>query len=81
MKRCKFISLVIILVFACVGLVGCGDCDHNYGNWITKKTATCTTDGEKERTCSECGNIDTAKIESPGHNYVNGVCTECGNHE
>ena len=49
---------------------------HAYAETITKQP-TCTEDGEKTLTC-ECGDTKTAVIPATGHNYVNGVCGECG---
>ena len=39
--------------------------------------ATCTTDGEKKYTCSECGHIYYEVVDATGHNYVDGVCVNC----
>ncbi len=35
---------------------------HSYGAWVTDKEATEFEDGEKHRTCSKCGDIETAVI-------------------
>ena len=58
---------------------------HAYGAWKTTKTATCTTDGVKERTCSVCGDVDRAVLTKLGHNYATAytvdkaaTCTETG---
>ena len=40
--------------------------------------ATCTTDGSVTVTCSDCGEIVSTTTIPAGHNYVNGVCSECG---
>lgn len=42
---------------------------HSYGSWTTTKSATCTTDGSKKRTCSICGSTETATISRTGHNW------------
>lgn len=78
MKRITNLFMALVIVVMCFSLTACGDCDHVYSNWTTTKTATCTEDGQKERTCSECGHIDSQAIEAPGHDYVDGICTECG---
>ncbi|MCD7761015.1 MAG: 5'-nucleotidase C-terminal domain-containing protein, partial [Clostridiales bacterium] len=39
--------------------------------------ATCTENGYIVYTC-ECGDTYTEIIDATGHNYVDGVCTECG---
>lgn len=42
---------------------------HSYGSWTTTKSATCTTDGSKTRSCSICGSTETATISRTGHNW------------
>ena len=51
---------------------------HSYGAWKTTKAATCTTTGTKTHTCTACGKTETQTIAMLGHNYVDGVCTRCG---
>lgn len=41
---------------------------HSYGEWVTTKEATCTEDGEAERTC-DCGDKEVKSISATGHNY------------
>ena len=41
------------------------------------KEATCTEPGEQTRTC-DCGYSETQVIPAIGHDYVNGVCANCG---
>lgn len=81
MKRFTSLVLILVLLVGCMILTGCADCDHSYGNWTTIKAATCTEDGEKERTCSECGHKEKETIKASGHDYVGGICTECGKAE
>ena len=50
---------------------------HSFGEWVVTKEATCTEDGEQTRTCA-CGYSETQVIPATGHNYVNGVCANCG---
>lgn len=60
--------------------VVCGDKvehTHSFGEWTVTKAATCTEPGEQTRTC-ECGYSETQVIPATGHDYVNGVCTNCG---
>ena len=35
---------------------------HSYGEWVTTKEYTAFRNGEKARTCSKCGAVETAKI-------------------
>ena len=51
---------------------------HNYGEWEITKVAGCTEEGAKERYCS-CGDKQTSTIAKTEHNYVEGVCSSCGN--
>jgi hypothetical protein len=39
---------------------------HSYGSWTTTKAATATSTGTKVRTCSVCGNKETATIAATG---------------
>ena len=43
--------------------------EHTYGDWITDKAATCTTDGAKHRVCKKCGATEKAVITKLGHSY------------
>ena len=56
---------------------------HTYGEWTTVKEATCTTAGQKQHTCTECGHVETQEIPATGHHWKdNGdgthTCTKCG---
>ena len=44
--------------------------DHSYGEWTTVTAATCTTAGQKQRTCTECGHVETQEIPATGHHWV-----------
>ena len=52
--------------------------EHTYGEWVVTKQATCTADGTKTKTCTVCGATQTEVIAKLGHNFVNRVCTRCG---
>ena len=58
---------------------------HNH-TWSEEKTVgvqpTCVVAGEKAIYCLTCGEADPATVEAVpalGHDYVNEVCTRCGN--
>lgn len=53
---------------------------HKYGEWKIKKAATCEDEGEKQKTCSKCGEKKTAEISAAGHKYdgTTHKCTVCG---
>ena len=79
MKKIIKSIMMIFVMFGCMfAMTACNDCEHTYGNWTTIKSATCTEDGKKEHKCTECGHTETKKIDALGHNYVGGVCTDCG---
>ncbi len=42
---------------------------HSYGKWITVKSATCTEDGSRKKTCQVCGNTVTETVEK-GHTFA-----------
>lgn len=42
---------------------------HVFGTWTITQNATCTADGQQERTCS-CGEKETQKINALGHTEV-----------
>ena len=54
--------------------------EHVYGEWEVVTEAGCETPGSKRRTC-ECGDEITETIPALGHNFVNGICTDCGKSE
>ena len=43
--------------------------NHVYGEW-SPSTATCTTDGEHQRVCEICGNIDIETVPALGHDFI-----------
>lgn len=49
---------------------------HSY-EWQTKIDATCISAGAEQGFCS-CGASADREIPALGHDYVNGVCTRCG---
>ena len=77
-KIVKLFFILIMFVLCTTTLSACGKCEHTYGNWTVVKAATCTEDGKKEHKCTECGHKETEKINALGHDYVGGICTDCG---
>lgn len=82
----KKLSLMIIFAVLCLAiLAGCknnqnppdGSHKHSFGEWKTVKQASCTEEGQKERTCA-CGEKETVTVPMTTHNFVNGVCDKCG---
>ena len=59
--------------------------EHTYSDWVVETAPTCTDDGERTRTCSECGNVETEAIPVIEHEYsiewtvdVSSTCTTEG---
>ena len=51
---------------------------HSYGEAVETVAPDCTNAGEEQSTCSACGDVKTETIAALGHNYVDGVCSVCG---
>lgn len=55
---------------------------HHYDlDTLTPHFTSCTEPGYYTIQCSVCGYVYREDAEAPGHNYVNGVCTQCGQAE
>lgn len=50
-------------------------CSHDWSDWTTKKTATCTEDGSEERFCSKCGEKEQRGAGALGHDWDEGTVT------
>ena len=87
-KLFKLLTLVSLLAVLALLFASCDQVEqilgnthtHEFAEWETTKNADCTTDGEKVRYCS-CGEKQTSSISATGHDYDEGVCTECGAKE
>lgn len=53
---------------------------HTWDAGVVTKEATCTEAGVETYTCS-CGATYTEDIPAKGHNYNNGVCSNCGDKQ
>lgn len=42
---------------------------HSYGGWAAVSSATCTTAGKEQRSCTVCGVIETRDISALGHKF------------
>ena len=56
---------------------------HSYSDWVVVTPATCTTAGQKQRTCTKCSHVETQEIPATGHHWKdNGdgthTCPDCG---
>ena len=44
--------------------------NHNWGNWVTSREATCETDGEEKRVCNnDSTHVETRVIDKLNHDY------------
>ncbi len=50
---------------------------HSFGEWYETLAPTCTEKGEERRDCKNCTYHETQEIDVK-HNYVNDICTKCG---
>ena len=59
------------------------DHEHTYGTPTVIKAATCTEDGSQTSTCTvtNCGDVKTEVSPATGHDYVDGICANCGDEE
>ena len=64
-----------------VDMEGSEYCPHSYSDWTVLQDMTCTTDEIQERKCNYCGLTETSVINTTGHNFVDGFCTECSIEE
>ena len=78
-----------VKTFTCT-VKGCGatrteDVEATGHDWQvvrdTEKKATCTEGGSCEYICSKCFDTKTETTDPLGHDYVDGVCTRCGESE
>ena len=78
MKKSLWIVLLLALICT-LALSACDDTNqpqtpnedhvHAFGEWTTVKDATCTVEGEQERSCF-CGEKETKSIDATGHTEV-----------
>ncbi|MBP3659759.1 MAG: discoidin domain-containing protein, partial [Oscillospiraceae bacterium] len=54
--------------------------EHSWSDWTVTTEPTCTEAGVETRTC-ECGETETREVAALGHDFVDGVCTRCGEVE
>lgn len=54
---------------------------HTWNAGVATKEPACTEAGVKTYTCTTCGATKTEEIPATGHNYNNGVCSNCGDKQ
>lgn len=73
MKRRIFTAALVLAVTLLLGgaLFGCGHETHDWGTgWVEDKAATCTEEGSRHRTCTECGKTETEVTPKSAHTIV-----------
>ncbi len=55
--------------------------EHTYSEWTTVTEATCLQNGIIKRVCLDGDYIQTGTLTAPGHHFVDGICTRCGEVE
>ncbi len=82
MKKLKKFLLPILLIsvlMLCFILTSCNlKCEHEFGEWTLALDPSCSADGEEQRSCTKCGEIEKQPIPATGHNADGLVCSECG---
>ena len=85
MKQKKFIVLFAVIMVLVLGVTVFAACNkkpdhqHEYGDWVVTKEATCTEAGSRSKTCDGCGDVVTEELPALGHDYgANDRCTRCG---
>lgn len=51
---------------------------HSYTEWEEVTAPTCTATGLKQRGCENCDHTETETVATTDHNFVDGVCDDCG---
>ncbi len=68
MKKKNLAELLLILFLGALLLSGCGH-SHQFGEWTVTKPATCTSDGEAQRKCTGCDEVETQLVSAKGHQF------------
>lgn len=54
------------------------NCKHNFETIEVIKKAICSSNGEEKQVCRTCGYEEIKKTDKLPHNYVNKICSVCG---
>ncbi|MGN0818676.1 MAG: hypothetical protein ACI4L9_06875, partial [Candidatus Coproplasma sp.] len=72
-KKVLFKAMAVVTALAATSAVfsGCGEHQHTVSKWTTVKEETCFSDGERQGTCTDCGDlvIETIPADSSKHVY------------
>ncbi len=70
-KRLSILTVLLILLGAAVALAACGAThEHTFSEWEESISATCTQEGERIRTCTECGEVEKETVQKTDHTPV-----------
>ena len=84
MKKLWIVMICGILCCSALAFAACGEeghTTHNYGGWEIVTPASCEKEGARKKTCRDCDDVVTEPIPALGHNFVGGICTDCGKPE
>lgn len=73
----KILILVCLIMLSLNIFTACGGCNHDY-EYSVVVDATCEKEGILEKICKNCGNKGYEEIRIKEHDFVDGVCSECG---
>ena len=89
-RKALGILLAILMVCSVVALTSCSTIieslfgnnepphEHTWSEWTTTIETTCTKDGELQRKCTECEEIETEHVSATGHNYTSWITIQSG---
>ena len=66
MKKIIFVFLLILILISLFTMSSCNH-EHNWSDWQSSKSATCTQDGIDMRFCDDCGESQSMPISATGH--------------
>lgn len=74
----KSIALFALTVLLLSLLASCSaPHQHVFGEWTVDGEANCIDGATEKRKC-DCGAVETRTVSAKGHNFVDGVCSNCG---
>ena len=75
------IYLLLIVLLCSLSVNAEENCEHQYGEWVLTAAPTCIAKGEITRTCTLCGEVQTAAVAEGAHaegDWVLGIAPEIG---
>ena len=65
--KALIVFTLLILVLCSVRVMAEQGCEHQYGEWVLTQAPTCAAKGEVSRTCTLCGDVQTASVAESAH--------------